>query len=100
MARHTKIGIRTVGKGLLSTGPPRGGHPNDDHEQNHSVALDIARQMDVERKSKGRRAPHIDQLLARAVEFNALRADGAGPNPNRWTLLKREAESGGLDDYR
>ena len=26
--------------------------------------------------------------------------DGAGPNPNRWTLFKREAESGGLDDYR
>ena len=43
---------------------------------------------------------NIDQLLARAVEFNALRPDGAGPNPNRWTLLKREAESGGLDDYR
>ena len=43
---------------------------------------------------------NIDQLLARATEFNALRSDGAGPNPNRWTLLKREATSGGLDDYR
>ena len=43
---------------------------------------------------------NIDQLLARATEFNALRSDGAGPNPNRWTLLKREAASGGLDDYR
>jgi amidase len=42
----------------------------------------------------------IGQLLARAAEFNALRPDGAGPNPNRWTLFKREAESGGLDDYR
>jgi len=42
----------------------------------------------------------IDQLLARATEFNAPRPDGAGPNPNRWTLLKREAGSGGLDDYR
>ena len=43
---------------------------------------------------------NIDQLIARATEFNALRSDGAGPNPNRWTLLKREAASGGLDDYR
>ena len=43
---------------------------------------------------------NIDQLLARATEFNALRADGAGPNPNRWTMLKREASSGNLEDYR
>jgi amidase len=43
---------------------------------------------------------NIQELLGRATEFNALRADGAGPNPNRWTLFKREVESGGLDDYR
>jgi amidase len=43
---------------------------------------------------------NIEQLLARATEFNALRPDGAGPNPNRWAMLKREAESGGLDDFR
>jgi amidase len=43
---------------------------------------------------------NIDQLIARATEFNALRPDGAGPNPNRWTMFKREMESGGLDDYR
>jgi amidase len=43
---------------------------------------------------------NIEQLLAQATEFNALRPDGAGPNPNRWTLMKREAGSGGLDDYR
>src|SRR5215216_3471777 len=42
----------------------------------------------------------IEQLLARATEFNALRPDGAGPNPNRWTMMKREAGSVGLDDYR
>jgi amidase len=42
----------------------------------------------------------IEQLIARAMEFNALRPDGAGPNPNRWMLMRREAESGGLDDYR
>jgi amidase len=42
----------------------------------------------------------INQLLARATEFNAPRADGAGPNPYRWTLLRREAGSGTLDDYR
>jgi amidase len=29
-----------------------------------------------------------------------VRADGAAPNPGRWTLFKREAESGTLDDYR
>jgi amidase len=29
-----------------------------------------------------------------------LRADGAGPNPGRWGLMKREAGSGTLDDYR
>ena len=34
------------------------------------------------------------------MEFNALRADGAGPNPNRWTMMKREAGSGSLEDYR
>ena len=43
---------------------------------------------------------NVDQLIARAAEFNAPRSDGAGPNPNRWTLLNREAGSGGLDDYR
>ena len=43
---------------------------------------------------------NIDQLMAQATEFNGLRPDGAGPNPNRWTLMKREAGSGGLDDYR
>jgi amidase len=43
---------------------------------------------------------NIEQLVARATEFNALRPDGAGPNPNRWTLMKREADSGGLNDYR
>ena len=52
-------------------------------------------------KTLGPRYPkNIDQLIARATEFNALRPDGAGPNPNRWALLKREAASGGLDDYR
>src|SRR5439155_6815825 len=28
------------------------------------------------------------------------RADGARPNPARWTLFKREASSGSLEDYR
>jgi amidase len=43
---------------------------------------------------------NIDQLIAQSNEFNGLRPDGAGPNPNRWTMMKREAGSGGLDDYR
>ena len=42
----------------------------------------------------------IDQLIDRATRVNALRADGAGPNPGRWGLMKREAGSGTLDDYR
>lgn len=43
---------------------------------------------------------NVDELIARGNAFNALRPDGAGPNPARWNLLKREAGSGGLDDYR
>jgi amidase len=43
---------------------------------------------------------NIDQLIAQATAFTGLRPDGAGPNPNRWTLMKREAGSGGLGDYR
>ncbi len=43
---------------------------------------------------------NIDQLIARTNEFNGLRQDGAGPNPNRWTMMRREAASDGLDDYR
>ena len=39
-------------------------------------------------------------MIERANTFNAVRADGAAPNPGRWTLFKREAESGTLDDYR
>ena len=32
--------------------------------------------------------------------MRSLRPDGAGPNPVRWTLFKKEADSGKLDDYR
>jgi amidase len=42
----------------------------------------------------------IDEMIDRANGFNAPRGDGAGPNPARWTLFKREAESGTLDDYK
>jgi len=42
----------------------------------------------------------LEEMIARATTFNAVRADGAAPNPARWTLFKREAESGALDDYR
>jgi amidase len=42
----------------------------------------------------------IAELIERANRFNSMRADGASPNPGRWTLFKREAESGALDDYR
>jgi amidase len=42
----------------------------------------------------------LEEMIGRAEAFNAVRADGASPNPGRWTLFKREAESGTLDDYR
>jgi len=42
----------------------------------------------------------LAELIERANSFNSVRADGASPNPGRWTLFKREAESGTLDDYR
>jgi amidase len=43
---------------------------------------------------------NIDELIARSNRVTSLRADGAGPNEGRWTLFKREAASGKLDDYR
>lgn len=42
----------------------------------------------------------LDQMIDRAVRFNATRGDGAGPNPSRWGLFKREAVSGTIDDFR
>jgi amidase len=42
----------------------------------------------------------LAQLIERANEFTAMRPDGAGPNPSRWTLFKREVESGTMEDYR
>lgn len=42
----------------------------------------------------------LDQMIERANELPSLGADGAGPNPSRWTLFKREAGSGTLTDYR
>jgi amidase len=41
----------------------------------------------------------LDQMIERAIRFNATRADGARPNPSRWSLFKREADSGTLNDY-
>ena len=41
-----------------------------------------------------------EMIDARQTRSPRVRADGAGPNPGRWTLFKREAESGTLDDYR
>jgi amidase len=42
----------------------------------------------------------LEQMIARTNQFVGTRADGAGPNPSRWTLFKREVESGTMDDYR
>lgn len=43
---------------------------------------------------------NIDQLLERAAGIHGLGLDGGGPNPGRWTLMKREAASGTLEDFR
>jgi amidase len=43
---------------------------------------------------------NIDQLIEGAMRVNAPRGDGAGPNPGRWTLMKREASSGMLTSYQ
>lgn len=52
-------------------------------------------------KTLGPRYPKtLEEMIARANTFNAVGADGTSPNPARWTLFKREAESGALDDYR
>jgi len=42
----------------------------------------------------------LEDMVERAEKFNGVRRDGAGPNPSRWTLFRREVESGTLDDYR
>ena len=42
----------------------------------------------------------LEEMIERANAFQSVRADGAAPNPGRWTLFKQEAESGTLDDYR
>ena len=43
---------------------------------------------------------NLNQMIERSSRFNATRGDDAGPNPSRWSLFKREAASGALDDYR
>ncbi|HEY2149958.1 MAG TPA: amidase family protein [Vicinamibacterales bacterium] len=42
----------------------------------------------------------LAEMIERAEHFNSVRADGAGPNPSRWTLFRRELESGSLDSYK
>jgi amidase len=42
----------------------------------------------------------IQDLIDQSNRFIAARPDGARPNPGRWTLFKREASSGTLEDYR
>ena len=42
----------------------------------------------------------IEEMIERSNRLTGTRPDGTGPNPSRWTLFKREASSGSLDDYR
>jgi amidase len=41
----------------------------------------------------------LNEMIGRTNGFVAIQADGAAPNPSRWSLFKREAESGTMDDY-
>src|SRR5436190_8262450 len=42
----------------------------------------------------------LAEMIERANQFNSTRADGAHPNRSRWTLFKREIDSGTLGDDR
>jgi amidase len=42
----------------------------------------------------------LAEMIERSNRFVGTREDGAAPNPGRWTLFKRELESGTVDDYR
>ena len=42
----------------------------------------------------------LEQLIERAQAVTSPRADGAGPNPTRWSMFARELASGSMDDYR
>ena len=42
----------------------------------------------------------LDEMIERSSQLTATRPDGGGPNPSRWTLFKREAASGTLEDYQ
>lgn len=42
----------------------------------------------------------LAQLIDSATKILGTREDGAGPNPGRWSLMRRESGSGTLDDYR
>ena len=42
----------------------------------------------------------LAEMIERSDRIAAMRADGAGPNPPRWNLFKREASSGPIDSYR
>jgi amidase len=42
----------------------------------------------------------LAEMIERTDRIAAMRQDGAGPNPPRWSLFKREASSGPIDSYR
>ncbi len=42
----------------------------------------------------------LAEMIERTNQMQSPRADGAGPNTVRWTLFKREIDSGTLQDYR
>jgi amidase len=52
-------------------------------------------------KTTGPKYPKsLAEMIDRTNKLQSTRADGAGPNTVRWTLFKRELDSGSLQDYR
>lgn len=52
-------------------------------------------------RSTGPKYPKtLADMVERAKQINAPRDDGAGPNPSRWTLFKREVDSASVPDYQ
>jgi len=52
-------------------------------------------------KTTGPKYPkNLDELIARSGNMRSLQGNGAGPNPGRWNLFKREADNRSLTAYQ
>lgn len=52
-------------------------------------------------KTTGPKYPKdLDEMIARSANMRSLQGSGAGPNPGRWNLFKREADNRSLTAYQ